>query len=132
MGAVSRKTTRTQEHKNSPTAAPMSLKTMLASTSCLARGLIRNYCNKKAGNAQSTHSLARNAQLTHSLAKNEGKVEGLSRNVSIVGALARSDKLISASSGSRQFSTGRIFHINDKDGLIRADPTTEPLHHGLI
>merc|ERR1711892_1324985 len=110
MGAVSRKTTRTQEHKNSPTAAPMSLKTMLASTSCLARGLIRNCCNKQAGNAQSTHSLARDAQLTHSLA----------RNVSIVGALARSDKLISASSGSRQFSTGRIFHINDKDGLIRS------------
>ena len=51
--------------------------------------------------------------------RNEGKVEGLTRNVSILGALARSDKLISASSGSRQFSTGRIFHINDKDGLIR-------------
>jgi len=123
---------RPHAHKNSPTAASMSLKTMLASTSCLARGLIRNCCNKQAGNAQSTHSLARNAQLTHSLARNEGKVEGLTRNVSILGALARSDKLISASSGSRQFSTGRIFHINDKDGLIRADPTTELLHHGLI
>merc|ERR1712128_145697 len=77
-------------------------------------------------------SLARNAQLTHSLARNEGKVEDLSRNVSIVGALKRSDKLISASSGSRQFSTGRIFHINDKDGLIRSyhrtsSPRVDPI-----
>ena len=73
----------------------MSLKSMLASSSGLARVLIRSCCHKQ----------ARNVQQIHSLARNEGRGEGSARSI--------------AASDARKLSTGRILSVIDKHGFIK-------------
>eukprot|EP00090_Calanus_glacialis_P009442 TRINITY_DN17814_c0_g1_i1.p1 TRINITY_DN17814_c0_g1~~TRINITY_DN17814_c0_g1_i1.p1 ORF type:complete len:127 (-),score=41.38 TRINITY_DN17814_c0_g1_i1:39-419(-) len=87
----------------------MSLKSMLASSSGLARVLIRSCCHKQT---------ARNVQQIHSLARNEGRDEGSARTI--------------AASDPRKLSTGRILSVIDKHGFIKPEPATEPLHLGLV
>eukprot|EP00091_Calanus_sinicus_P018480 TRINITY_DN4236_c1_g1_i2.p1 TRINITY_DN4236_c1_g1~~TRINITY_DN4236_c1_g1_i2.p1 ORF type:complete len:126 (-),score=39.52 TRINITY_DN4236_c1_g1_i2:35-412(-) len=86
----------------------MSLKQMLASSSGLARVLIRSCC----------HTQARHVQQIHSLARNETRTEASARSF--------------AACDAKKLSTGRILSVIDKHGFIKPEPATEPLHLGLV